>query len=117
MSANKHTPGPWSVESQGDPYDDEDMVTRTVIGKDMGGGREVAIVTTGSYDDETEEANARLIAAAPAMCDALREIFAYGDGYGLHNPPHRYAGTTGEGHAACREIARAALALIDGEPK
>ena len=41
--------------------------------------------------------------------EALMFIFTEGDGYGPHNPPEHYAGTTGEGHAECREIARQAL--------
>jgi hypothetical protein len=40
---------------------------------------------------------------------ALMDIFEVGDGWGP-NSIAKPAGTTGEGHAECREIARAALA-------
>ena len=69
----KHTPGPWTVDTQGS---DDDFVIRSVQGKNMGGGTEVAIVTTGSYSDTVEEANARLIAAAPEQNELLQIVKA-----------------------------------------
>ena len=41
---------------------------------------------------------------------ALERIYREGDGWNEHRPEEgKYAGTTGEGHARCREIASAAL--------
>ena len=68
-----HTPGPWKVKTEGS---EDNCIMRTIIGQRSRGGNEVAIVTTGSYDDETECANAGLIAAAPELLKALREMVA-----------------------------------------
>ena len=57
MSAAKHTPGPWTVESND---------TRYIVG----GGYWIAQMHGGN-----SEANARLIAAAPDMAKALRLAF------------------------------------------
>lgn len=59
-------------------------------------------------DAEILEAE-RLRAVIKTLEGALREIARYGDGWEEHDPPRTYAGTTGEGHAKCREIARSAL--------
>lgn len=64
----KHTPGPWILDEYGPEF-----TMRTVRGKSLGGGTEVAIITTGSYSDEVEEANARLIAAAPELLEACKQ--------------------------------------------
>lgn len=72
-AAKQHTPGPWHVliEQSGQ---DGDFITRTIVSSDIKQNlSEVAIATTGSFDDETEAANARLIAAAPEMLEALEE--------------------------------------------
>lgn len=45
---------------------------------------------------------------------ALSDIATVGDGYERHSPPRYYAGTTGEGHAKCRQIATDALATLTG---
>jgi hypothetical protein len=79
----KHTPGPWKLLTEGE---DNDFTTRTII---IDGPprnlSEVCIVTTGSFTDETEEANAKLIAAAPDLLAALHAVRRHGleegDGY------------------------------------
>jgi len=63
MSA-RHTPGPWEACKVGD-YGDYDGQCLVVLGDDM----RVA-VTLGS--DKTAKANARLIAAAPDLLEALQ---------------------------------------------
>ena len=55
MSATKHTPGPWEVTGSGD------IVTSNGI----------VIAWTNVLGGMEEEANARLIAAAPDLFDAL----------------------------------------------
>ena len=64
MSA-QHTPGPWHV----DLYD--------ATGVDDVDGYRIAI--TGFGEDDTDQANARLIAAAPDMLAALRELVRKAD--------------------------------------
>lgn len=74
MSA--HTPGPWSLAPSGRtvwadfPHDDPNTGLRASI------GREVARVT---FDDETAHANARLIAAAPTLAEALRALLPFAE--------------------------------------
>lgn len=63
MGERKHTPGPW-----GYIFTDEGIVVDANSGK-----TDVAIVA-GRADDSVEIANARLLAAAPELLDALNEI-------------------------------------------
>lgn len=60
----KHTPGPWINLGQGD------IVARS--DKYCGGEKDIASVFLTTNDED--ESNARLIAAAPDLLDALREL-------------------------------------------
>ena len=63
----QHTPGPWRIVSGFNPYSD-------VVGpehKDEDDCQWIATVHGGHLHDFIGEANARLIAAAPAMYEAL----------------------------------------------
>jgi hypothetical protein len=62
---NKHTPGPWKVGSRSNG----EFYKRNIAGAD---GYHVAL--TSSREDAEVEANARLIAAAPELLEALREL-------------------------------------------
>lgn len=67
MSA--HTPGPWPLKPTGDGK-------RFIVGEGLvegPNGYDVAEVYSDDCDQEEAEANARLIAAAPDMLDALLE--------------------------------------------
>ena len=57
-----HTPGPWVVDEYGDV---------------QANGEDVARIA-GFYGDDTNCANARLIAAAPYLLAALQHIHAHG---------------------------------------
>jgi len=49
------------------------------------------------------------------LMKALEDIYRVGDGYNEHRPEDgKYAGTTGEGHARCREIAYRARSALEG---
>jgi hypothetical protein len=63
MSESKHTPGPWTVKTDGKGFFwvDHDY--------EESGGESVC--NTGTH--ETAEANANLIAAAPLLLEALKE--------------------------------------------
>ena len=63
---SKHTPGPWRYQEGSDPY------THIVRAGETGLGR--FVVQCGQSRDGIEEANARLIAAAPEMLLALYRI-------------------------------------------
>lgn len=74
MSKPTHTPGPWAIDNDGETpnaivtsthYEDRDEDVCEVYGE----------------DDETRKANARLIAAAPRLLEALQRMaFAFGHG-------------------------------------
>jgi hypothetical protein len=70
MSKLQHTPGPWKECERGD-YSDFDKQSQIIIGDEM------RICAVHSYDIEGE-ANARLIAAAPEMLEALIMVKKYG---------------------------------------
>lgn len=84
MAEQKHTPGPWELA----PYSDGDEVINVVAGyKDLGGGQSqahwIAECEAGvDFGDDAEailatnEANARLIAAAPDLLAALKEALS-----------------------------------------
>ena len=66
----RHTPGPWEAVIQPGCH--------AVIASLSGGPKAVAIIGNNTPDDGNEPmrfANARLIAAAPELLEALREIF------------------------------------------
>lgn len=64
---SKHTPGPWIACEYGG-YGDYDGKCRVVLGE--GGDIRTAVVL--GFDTPENEANARLIAAAPELLEALR---------------------------------------------
>lgn len=74
LSREEHTPGPWEVRSRHESRGEHTTVTRYVAipGEDY---IEVSRLTDPTpYGDLTARANARLIAAAPDLLAALRDI-------------------------------------------
>ena len=69
-----HTPGPWSADVHV-PRGSADAEWR------IHGGRELVAIVN---DDEYTEANARLIAAAPEMLEALQHFVWWTDTYAEH---------------------------------
>lgn len=70
MSENKHTDGPWAIEHFNAPIADTgdyDCVTRVI------GPAKEAVVEFFNGND-TDEANARLIAAAPELLEKLDQL-------------------------------------------
>jgi hypothetical protein len=66
-----HTPGPWTI-SERDPQRDQFYV----FGTDFT-GQDYPVATVTSCDDpDQHDANARLIAAAPELLDALKNLRA-----------------------------------------
>ena len=74
--AAKHTPGPWILD-----YDKG--TTQDILSRKHGGI--CTVRRAGRHDNETFAANARLIAAAPAMLEALRAVAALANGQGRAN--------------------------------
>lgn len=66
---SKYTPGPWFVKY---PYD-EDIGEAGVAAKSPSSGREIVCARVWGRDEEAATANARLIAAAPELLEALDE--------------------------------------------
>jgi hypothetical protein len=91
----KHTPGPWTAEAE------SELERRTfVCAKDHA----IADCMMG-YGGE-DEANARLIAAAPELLDALTAI------YNGANPRARYVGRDAKEYVVAKELVDAARAAI-----
>ena len=68
----KHTPGPWFLspdEHEDEPFNGAWNITVP--------NRTIASVAPYDFADDTNEANARLIAAAPEMLEALKDALAY----------------------------------------
>lgn len=65
MSNTKHTPGPWSIFRDGD-----NLIIETIPLNRFSAIAEI----TGGRGLEEDEANARLIAAAPELLEALEQI-------------------------------------------
>lgn len=72
---NKHTPGPWYVDIE---YPIQIMKhMEHLVGTSKCTEYVVADISEGAFMGEEELANARLIAAAPEMFEALQELLAW----------------------------------------
>jgi hypothetical protein len=104
MTESKHTPGPWNI-------------SKTMMPEDCRGDWRIAdqydndladvfceATSENGYTDETNAANAALIAAAPDMKAALQRVLRALATEGGHVPDVEHA----------RESARAALAKAEG---
>lgn len=82
--ADKHTPGPWSLGSTGWYVQHDEAYEQTSQGVVGSNGTPICEVVSIEYDDTEIDANARLIAAAPELLEALKDArFAlYGSGPG-----------------------------------
>lgn len=89
----KHTPGPWSTE-----VDRKKALEINIV---SGNRPFVATAWPANHPDKEQEANARLIAAAPDLLKALEELLEVTDFHEL------YGSRT--------EAARAAIAKATGE--
>jgi len=95
---NKHTPGPWFTSR---PHQTIYIEAR------IGGGmlQEVGAIGPTEGGPRQQEANARLIAAAPELLEALQGLLAGEE-----------IATSLEDYAAASEKARAAISKATGEP-
>jgi len=74
----RHTPGPWVNGLESDWSIDTDSSNAFCHVGPEGGDPVAIVVTTCSWDDDELEANARLIAAAPELLEALKLAVSYG---------------------------------------
>lgn len=95
MSEMKHTPGEWFTHREG--------FSTVYVESRIGGGliQEVAACGPTAAGSEQQEANARLMAAAPELMDALKALLNY-DNLGAYE------------RADVRQKARAAIAKATG---
>jgi len=95
---SKHTPGPWKAVNQ---------TTSTLLKQDSPQGR--YLFSLKEYPGIPEsEANARLIAAAPDLAEAVRELLA------THPAAYREPGKIDNRTDNAVKIARAAIAKAAG---
>lgn len=99
---SKFTPGPWRVR--------DNQIESMAVPPDEYGNQPVVLSLYGAMGGDDISADARLIAAAPALYVALEEISERGlvEGYGSPNALRLRL-------VATQSIARAALALVDAE--
>lgn len=84
MSTNKHTPGPWAIE--------RDHIGPRSQNDDQSYGMLIQVAYLERYDwPENAEANARLIAAAPELLEALEAIINDGGKFVMTQETHRAA--------------------------
>ena len=104
----QHTPGPWCIV----PYGDGDSL---VIHDARGDWRVCFMATPGTSSDGMRqiEANARLIAAAPQLLDALKTLAEVATSAGQH---HLYYAPSRDFVAAI-DAARAAIAAATSNPQ
>ena len=106
----KHTPGPWVVD---EVYEDDEQRCIGIVKEGQGyiaGIHILASADTGNTEFTAEdEANAHLIAAAPAMYEALQGM--------LTLVKHIDQSATNEGLTNCDIIAKARQALAQAEGK
>lgn len=98
MSISKHTPGPWTLDDRGYKY---------IVSKSGDGyiTRDICRLDGSTMAALAQEANARLIAAAPELLEALELL--------VDNPYRE--GT--ESDERLRRIGRAAIAKAKGETR
>jgi len=83
MNDKKHTPGPWEVRADPSHYDSFTTVVAGSGEQRKGMLRELIVEIGGWAGIETAEANARLIAAAPDMLEALKSLLAFVNSLGM----------------------------------
>ena len=72
----KHTPGPWVIDSDGDGKANAIVTSTHTASLDD----DICEVYGGNKDDDDiRKANARLIAAAPELLEAIREVVGFFD--------------------------------------
>ena len=93
----QHTPGPWHVMEYGRPFDSADIYFGYHPGGQTMVSQAIGRLTEQSFGQLPKKADARLIAAAPELLEALRDCEQVLSGSALHN-------------STCIQTARAAIA-------
>jgi hypothetical protein len=77
LMETKPTPGPWYIKTRQARFDPTVVIEDGVCGPD---GEQIKVCGMTLTSSAEAKANARLIAAAPEMLEALREIIAVAEG-------------------------------------
>ena len=101
-----HTPGPWIVAKHLACFDG-DQVTSVMSSHDLDGG--TVVWPSGFRNTDNAKANARLIAAAPALLDVVQALLLAIDGWHITNTSDE------DSVGVLADFARAALAAAAGE--
>jgi hypothetical protein len=114
VRAAKHTPGPWEAVLKDDPREQPAPYYCGLVCLITGGGRgeRISVVTDGWCPPEEWEDNARLIASAPELLEALKAVSDM-----LMGRPDMVAKLhpmMGAAEHAVMEQARAAIAKAEG---
>lgn len=88
---SKHTPGPWLVKSDPIRFDTLSTVVGGVKKKAKGIERQMIVQVGGWAEWREQEANARLIAAAPDLLEALKALTNSLDEHDLLHDDQRLA--------------------------
>jgi hypothetical protein len=110
MTTTTHSPGPWIIETRLHVHAIKDANGQDLTYQDTEPQPDAGSVTSRGKSANETLANARLIAAAPQMLEALRAALeAMGDTYDARDA----AGTEGE---QLRDQIAEAIAAATGEP-
>lgn len=111
MSGAKHTPGPWRVQQETESsFGSRDKQVHWRIYSDAKLGRSPFVCQVPHHSCGPKEADARLIAAAPTMLDALETVVA-----SLSERPLLEAPYHEQAVSYALTVARQALASARGE--
>jgi len=107
MSEQKHTPGPWRM----DRNNTHSGTIATVHGCKNADWADIWAPDASTADEEEQESNARLIAAAPDLLEVAQGTLRL-----LHLMDGQWPGTLAIDARAIREQAEAAIAKVKGGP-
>lgn len=99
-----HTPGPWTIYKR---HEGRGFYVREICGAPEAPGERGCLAEIRGVDSSVNDANARLIAAAPALLEACKAML------GIDNP-----GATAPGHidyTKAVKMAHAAIAQTEGK--
>jgi hypothetical protein len=116
MSEQKHTPGPWTLDEDDDPYSFEFQKDGAILGC-VCGPDDFPCADEDNYDDLLNEtrANARVIVAAPDLleaCERALQFITNGIEFGYITMPDK---ETPDPAHECPDVLRAAIARAKGE--
>ena len=95
MSQSNHTPGPWTVDwsDDGPLIHTGDLMIASVSGS-------TEHIKVRGIDEQTTEANASLIAAAPDLLEALERLLEHGERHNMYHEAGKDADIVNQARSA-----------------